>query len=173
MAKQPPLENENQDITLTLKDLIELVKSMNQAGSLDAEAIATIAAKASAQAAESLHPTRDIPYPGISPLNPEGQLANPLPELKGEIYWVGYRLTGDELTRQEIELLNRLTPGDFEIRSRAGDMLPFKVRDLDPGSRTSRRLLILFPCATADQRHNVPTMVDLLQQVLTPDPVPA
>lgn len=162
---QPELKPD-QEVNMTFDQLLQLVRTAASAGTMDAEAIAAIAAKASASAAELLHPTREIPYPGISPFNPEGSLAHPLPELQGDIYWAGYLLRGDELTRQEIELLNQVQAGDYEIRSRSGTDLPFKVRDLDPGSKHSRRLLVLFPCTTADQRHDLPTMVEMLTQVL-------
>jgi hypothetical protein len=171
MAKKDDTQPEmqmDQEVTLSLKDLATLVASMNQQGTLDAEAIAAIAAKATASATAVLQNIDDggRNYPGISCFNPLGEKAHPRPELLGDIYWAGYLLRGDELTREEIELTNQLKPGDWEIRSRGGSTLPFKVRDLDPGSRNSRRLLILFPCATADQRHDVPTMVDMLRQVV-------
>jgi hypothetical protein len=170
MAKKDDTQPEmqmDQEVTLSLKDLATLVASMNQQGTLDAEAIAAIAAKATAAATATFHNLDDHKqHPGISPFNPLGERDHPRPELLGDIYWAGYLLRGDELTREEIELVNQLKPGDWEIRSRGGSTLPFKVRDLDPGSRNSRRLLILFPCATADQRHDVPTMVDMLRQVV-------
>jgi hypothetical protein len=177
MAKKTDEQGEmdmGQEVTLSLKDLATLVASMNQAGTLDATAIAEIAAKATASATAVMQNLDDggRNYPGISCFNPLGEKAHPRPDLLGDIYWAGYLLRGDELTREEIELTNQLTPGDWEIRSRSGTTLPFKVRDLDPGSRTSRRLLVLFPCATADQRHDVPTMVQMLSEVVGV-PVPA
>lgn len=170
MAKKEPesVESEldpSQEVSMTFDQLLQLVRTATAAGTMDAEAIAAIAAKASANAAELLHPTKEAPYPGKSAFNPEGELAHPRPELLGDIYWAGYLLRGDELTREEIELTNRLQPGDYEVRARSGADLPFKVRDLDPGSKHSRRLLVLFPCATADQRHDVPSMVEMLTQV--------
>jgi hypothetical protein len=176
MAKKTDEQGEmdmGQEVTLSLKDLATLVASMNQAGTLDAEAVAAIAAKATAAATATFHNLDDPRrHPGISPFNPLGERDHPRPDLLGDIYWAGYLLRGDELTREEIELTNQLTPGDWEIRSRSGTTLPFKVRDLDPGSRNSRRLLVLFPCATADQRHDVPTMVQMLSEVVGV-PVPA
>lgn len=165
MAKN---EDPQQDVTLNMAQLVDLVQSLTKANALDASAIADIAAKASISAAERLAPPKEHPYPAISAFNPEGELKNPRPALLGDIYWVGYLLRGDELTRQEIELVNGLRPGDYEVRARSGQPLPFKVRDLDPGSRESRRLLVLFPSATADQRHDLPTMVEMLQQVVAP-----
>lgn len=94
--------------------------------------------------------------------------AHPRPELKGDVYWAGYLLRGDELTREEIDLLNQVQPGSYRMRDRGGNDQPFIVRDLDPTVRGSRRLLILFPCTDTDQRHNLPTMVEMLTQVLQP-----
>lgn len=165
MAKTDPAE---QEVTLNMQQLVELVKSMAATSTLDVEAIAAITAKAAVASAELIHPTKDHPYPAISAFNPEGELKNPRPELKGDIYWAGYLLRGDELTRKEIDLLNQLRPGDYELGSRGGTSVPFRVRDLDPGSRDSRRLLVLFPCTTQDQRSELPTMVEMLTQVLQP-----
>ena len=166
MAKTDPTE---QEVTLNMQQLVELVKSMAAANTLDVDAIASITAKAAVASAEMLHPTKEHAYPGISAFNPEGELKNPRPELQGDIYWVGYLLRGDELTRSEIELINRLQPGDYEVVARpGGSLVPFRVRDLDPGSRDTRRLLVLFPCTTADQRSEYLSMSDLLTQIVTP-----
>ena len=65
-------------------------------------------------------------------------------------------------------MLNQVQPGSYRMRDRGGNDQPFIVRDLDPTVRGSRRLLILFPCTDTDQRHNLPTMVEMLTQVLQP-----
>jgi len=167
MAKTDP-STLDQDITLNLQQLADLVKSLNQSGSLDAAAISEIAAKAATQASETLKDQwwDERKYPAISNFNPLGDKAHPRPELNGDIYWAGYLLRGDELTHAEIDLVNQLRPGAYEIRARDGQDLPFVVRDLDPGSKNSRRLLVLFPCTTADQRHALPSMVEMLQQIV-------
>ena len=165
MAKTDTAERE---VTLNMQELVELVKSMAAANTLDVDAIAAITAKAAVASAEMIHPTKEHPYPGISAFNPEGELKNPRPELKGDIFWTGYLLRGDELTRKEIDLLNQLQPGDYEVGRGGEGMVPFRVRNLDPGSRDSRRLLVLFPCTTQDQRSELPTMVEMLTQVLQP-----
>ena len=167
MAKNDPAE---QDVTLNMAQLVELVQSMAKAQMLDAEAISTIAAKAATTASETLKDQwwNEAKYPNISAFNPAGEKAHPRPELKGDVYWAGYLLRGDELTKEEIDLLNQVQPGSYRMRDRGGNDQPFIVRDLDPTVRGSRRLLILFPCTDTDQRHNLPTMVEMLTQVLQP-----
>lgn len=171
MAKrdeQPEL-NTDQEVVLTLAQIIDLAKSMNQQQGLTPDMVAEIAAKATAAATASIAGPKDDYRndPKISVFNPLGDRDHPRPELLGDIYWAGYLLRGDELTKHEIDLLNQVQPGDFEIMSRDGGMLPFKVRDLDPGSKDVRKLLILFPCMTADQRMSLPNMVEMLAQVVS------
>lgn len=167
MAKNDPAE---QDVTLNMSQLVDLVQSLAKANALDAEAISSIAATAATKASETLKDQwwNEAKYPAISAFNPAGDKANPRPELHGDIYWAGYLLRGDELVREEIELLNQVQPGSYRMRDRGGNDQPFIVRDLDPAVRGSRRLLVLFPCTDTDQRHNLPTMVEMLTQVLQP-----
>lgn len=167
MAKNDPVE---QDVTLNMSQLVDLVQSLAKANALDAEAISSIAATAATKASETLKDQwwNEAKYPAISAFNPAGDKANPRPELQGDIYWAGYLLRGDELVREEIELLNQVQPGSYRMRDRGGNDQPFIVRDLDPTVRGSRRLLVLFPCTDTDQRHNLPTMVEMLTQVLQP-----
>jgi len=176
MAKKPdqtePDEQpfpQEQEVTLTFSQLLELVRAGAQQGTLDAEMVATLAAKAAASATATVtnQDVNDFSRdPRKSVFNPLGERDHQNPSLKGDIYWAGYLLKGDELTRQEIELTNQLKPGHYEIQSRSGGMLPFTVTNLDPGSKDVRRLLVLFPCMTADQRYELPTMVEMLNQVL-------
>ena len=168
MAKN---EQPEQEVTLNMQQLVELVKSMAASQSLDASAISTIAAQAATEASKSLREQwwNEATFPNKSAFNPEGDYFNKRPVLHGDIYWAGYLLRGDELTRAEIDLVNQLRPGDYEVMPRGGgEPLPFKVRDLDPGSRNTRRLLVLFPCADPDQRHNLGSMTEMLQQVVAP-----
>lgn len=167
MAKNDPVE---QDVTLNMSQLVDLVQSLAKANALDAEAISSIAATAATKASETLKDQwwNEANYPAISAFNPTCDKANPRPELHGDIYWAGYLLRGDELVREEIELLNQVQPGSYRMRDRGGNDQPFIVRDLDPTVRGSRRLLVLFPCTDTDQRHNLPTMVEMLTQVLQP-----
>lgn len=159
-----------QEVTLNLNQLAELVRQMTSQGQMTAEVVASIAAKAAIEAGEALAGKwwDVVKYPGVSAFNPLGEKAHPRPELAGDIYWSGYLIKGDECTREEIDLLNQLRPGSWLVKSRGGNDLPVVVRDLDPGSRDSRRLLVAFPSSDADQRSDVPSMVDMLTQMLRP-----
>ena len=136
MAKNDPAE---QDVTLNMAQLVELVQSMAKANMLDAEAISTIAAKAATTASETLKDQwwNEAKYPNISAFNPAGEKAHPRPELKGDVYWAGYLLRGDELTREEIDLLNQVQPGSYRMRDRVGRLCRWSVSV--QGNSTSNR----------------------------------
>ena len=112
--------------------------------------------------------------PGISAYSyPEGDLAHPKPDLKCKIYWIGYELQTDTLTPGEIDLLNRLQPGEFRVTKSDGTAIPFKVEAkygdrIDPVTQQFelRELAVWFPCKAADQKQNHGSMVQYLQQAL-------
>src|SRR3990167_4975823 len=73
------------------------------------------------------HP-ENIEHPGISVYSyPEGDHARPKPDLKCKMYWIGYELRTDTLTPQEIDLLNRVQPGEFRVTKADGTGIPFRV----------------------------------------------
>lgn len=174
MAKEPN-QPQPEAVTMTVEQILELVRTAVSSNALDAEAISKIAASAATESSKALRDQwwDERTYPGVSAFNPKGEKEHPRDALVGDIYWAGYLLRGDELVQEEIELINQLRPGDYEILGRDAAALPFVVRDLDPGSKTSRRLLVLFPCRDMDQRHNLPSMREMLRQVVAPAAVPA
>lgn len=90
-------------------------------------------------------------YPRVSAFNPAGDKANPRPEIVGEVFWVGSLLQKDELTPNEITLLNQIEPGAY------GPEGSWVVRDLHPGrDRSKRKLLVLFPCTDETARAALP-----------------
>lgn len=108
---------------------------------------------------------REREYPGISPLNPEGDLANPRPEIDGEIFLVGWKMDSRFHTHEEIALLNALQPGAYFIRGGDGSTVRVEVVSLEPGIENSRKLYIHVPHQSADQRARLPhSLVDLLKQ---------
>jgi len=117
------------------------------------------------------HP-ENIDHPGIGIYSyPEGDLAHPKPALQCKIYWVGYELRTDTLTPTEIELLNRLKPGEFRVTKADGTGIPFRVSakhsdKLDANGRpTLEELSVWFPCK-GDARQNHLSMTSYLQQAL-------
>lgn len=152
-------------MTLTgdqLKDLLASVAQMVRGDQMNAEMVATMTAKAAAQAAAAVQEKwyDERKYHRISAFNPLGDLEHPRPDLAGEIYWVGTLLRGDELTGEEIDLLNRLEPGLYHKGQ-------WTVTNLEPGNPDKRRLLVLFPCSTVDQRNDLPrTMAAMLREMV-------
>lgn len=116
--------------------------------------------------------------PGYSVLNPLGEKDHPRPELRRDIWWVGYHLQKSELLREEILLLNQIVPGEYDLRDDMGRLVRakfFKVVARDP-QLPDGPLQVSFPCASEDDRNLLARfdrgrgMVDLLLQIV-PKPV--
>jgi len=119
-------------------------------------------------------------FPDISPLNPLGELAHPRPNLRREVWWVGFHLPKNELMREEIELLNQLKPGEYDLKDDMGRVVRtrfFRVVARDP-QIPDGPILVTFPCTSEDDRNLLARfdrgrgMVDLLHQMV-PKKVPA
>lgn len=104
--------------------------------------------------------------PLVSSLNPLGERDHPRPELKCKMIWVGYKMAKDTLTRQEIELLNRLQPGDYRVTKADGRTIPFKVTPKYTDNGNLEHLNIHFPCKLAEDRQNHLSMVSYLSEAL-------
>jgi hypothetical protein len=93
-------------------------------------------------------------FPNISAFNPRGENktvgGRPRPPLKGEIAWVGTPVVWHEQTYDEIQLLNQIEAGTYHNGE-------WTVRDMTPGVKGSRKLLVTFPCKTHDERANLPS----------------
>ena len=111
--------------------------------------------------------------PGISVYSyPEGELAHPKEPLKCKMFWVGYEMKTDTLTPIEVQLLNRLTPGDYRVTKADGVQVPFKVAAkysdrVDPitSQFVLDELAVWFP-SKDEHRQNHGSMVSYLQQAL-------
>lgn len=156
-----PEEPKAQKLELTLDTFTKLV-----------EGIAAKVAEVSGQAAATAHqaitkPEDPSQYHRKSVFNPLGEKEHPRPELVRDIFWVGYRLQKEELTYDEIVLLNQLKPGYYMDGF-------FKVQETEPGMPSSP-LRVTFPCQTPDQRSNLARfdrgrgMVDMLEQMVPPE----
>lgn len=74
-------------------------------------------AQMSADAHERAANPSNKTHPGISVFSyPEGDRARPRPELKCEMFWVGYPLSLDDTTAAELELLNQAEPGIYQFQ---------------------------------------------------------
>lgn len=145
-----------------LKTLLAEVANLVKKDGLDEQNVAEMSAKAAAAAVQSVQERwyDERKYPMKSVFNPAGDLEHPRPDLTGEIYWVGTLLNKAELTTDEITLLNRLEPGLYHKGK-------WTVTNLEPGNPDKRRLLVLFPCSTIDQRNDLPrSMTAMLREMV-------
>ncbi len=104
--------------------------------------------------------------PGISSYSyPEGDLKHPRAPLKCEMFWVGYPLDLDTLKPDEIDVLNKLEPGNFTVRKANGNLIPFTVEAKRTLGGQIQQLWINFPCK-GDQSTDHGSMVSYCQQAL-------
>lgn len=159
MAKdeQKPAELTTTGTPMTQEQFLAAIRELVQAQQLDAQAIASIAAKAAGDVFEKTNGQFwDIRnYPGVSVFNPDGEKNHPRPEINGEVFWLGYLLHKDEQTREEIELINQIQPGIYNGAG-AEPHSPWLVMNLLPGVQGKRKLLVLFPCKDETDRANLP-----------------
>lgn len=100
-------------------------------------------------------------WPGVSVYSyPEGEVARPKPKLINKVFWVGYDLTPDTLTPSEIEAVNSLKPGDYQVTKADGQKIAFKVNakytdiiNPETNTFTIESLSVSFPCK-GEARHN-------------------
>ena len=104
--------------------------------------------------------------PAISFLNPLGERDHPRPELKCRIVWAGYEESKESLTREEIELLNQVQPGDYRVTKADGVSIPFTVKGKTGNNGRLEMLRFSFPCKNVEDRMGIRSKVDWLKEVL-------
>ena len=130
-------------------------------------------AKYEAEAHARLTRRENERHPGISVYsNPKGDLADPKPNLKCKMFWVGYPLEKDTLTPDEVTWLNHVEQAGTEA---APLEVPFTRTDGSTdtmciwGEKDThgqwQRLLFNFKCQ-GQHKHNLPSMVAMLREVL-------
>jgi hypothetical protein len=116
--------------------------------------------------AEATRPRENRFPPEISYLNPLGERDNPRPELKCKMFWVGYKLSKEVLTKEEIDLLNKIQPGSYRVHKSDGRSIPFVVAAKDDESGRLEKLSFHFPCKNRDDRQNHMPMASYLREAL-------
>lgn len=104
--------------------------------------------------------------PLISFLNPYGERDRPRPELKCKMHWVGYEMTKDGLSHEEIALLNQTEPGEYRVTKSNGSSIPFTIHAVKASNGKIERMTFHFPCKTTDDRHDHRSMVEYLKEIL-------
>lgn len=154
-----------------LKDVIKtaVAEAVIATKSNDPNEMATLAAQAAASAAKTLQDQwwDEKTYPEISSLNPLGEKDHPRPEIVGEVFWAGARLRKGDLTREEIDLVNLLQPGDYWFTGNDDARLLLQIINLEPAGSNQRRLQVKLPGLTdPNTRSNYPSMRRILSEVV-------
>ena len=113
-----------------------------------------------------LHPVNET-FPEKSCYNPLGERDHPRPPLKCEMFLGPYPLEPQTLHTKEIEYLNKLEAGSYEVTKGDGTIVPFHViPKLRLDGRSVERFTIAFPCADDDQKQNFPSFTQMLKEVV-------
>lgn len=162
----PPQANpvDNQDLALAILSLAEAIKSGKSDTSALAGQLAGIEKFLLDQEGQRSH--ENLYPPMKSDMNPEGEKDSPRPELKCRMFWVGYKMTKDNLRKSEIELLNRIQPGEYRVTKGDGKNIPFTVTPRVDAAGKLDRLSFYFPCKDADDRASHLSMESYLREVL-------
>ena len=173
-ASTPPAPAVDPTIAAVLAQMGQLIAQLAQAKASDSSVEQNAAYRQIELIEKLITKTQpeNIHHPGISAFSyPEGDQAHPKPDLQCKIFWVGYDLRPETLTPQEIDLLNRLTPGEYRVTKSDGTNIPFRVtaRHSDKlnakGVPALEALEVWFACK-GEYKQNHMSMVSYLQQVL-------
>jgi hypothetical protein len=104
-----------------------------------------------------------------SPFNPAGDRDHPRPELKCDIRHCGVSLSRTTLTVTEIDLLNRLEPGEYWIRKTDGseEKVTIVPKLLDTGDGYAiLNIRMDVKDETGTKKHGWPSLANLCRQIL-------
>jgi hypothetical protein len=104
--------------------------------------------------------------PEVSHYNPLGERDNPRAELKCKMVWVGYSMTKEALTREEVNLLNQVEPGDYRVTKADGSTIDFKVDCRKDRAGRPELMTFHFPCKNREEKMNHMGTVSYLKEVL-------
>jgi hypothetical protein len=104
--------------------------------------------------------------PEISAYNPKGDRDNPRPELRCKMIWVGFNLTKEALSLEEIELINQVKPGVYRVNKADGSNIELEVSGRNDTAGRPELLTFHFPCKAGSDRHNHMPMTAYLKEVL-------
>lgn len=153
MAKDEP-QKPPTEAPVTRDELLTLVQALVASQSLTAEKVREIATAATVDAYDRTSGKfwDEKLYPKKSDFNPRGDKDFPRDRIIGEVFWLGFKLSENELTQREIELINQIEPGIY------GQNGTWVVHNMQPGStdRAKRKLLIFFPNKDEDARTRLP-----------------
>ena len=153
MAKDEPIKAQP-EAPVTRDELLTLVQALVASNSLTADKVREIATAATVDAYDKTSGKfwDEKNYPKKSDFNPRGDKDFPRDRIVGEVFWLGFKLSENELTPGEIALINQLEPGIY------GQNGTWVVHNMQPGStdRSKRKLLVFFPNKDEDARSRLP-----------------
>jgi len=140
------------NINLSFEQLKELLgTAQGAAGSISPTEVANIAAQAAAKARRP----ENNPGPLVSDFNPDGERDHPRPPLRSTMYFgsspIGTPQDNSQLTTDEIQALNTVTPGYYNITKMDGSKVVIEVRGRVNSNRKLERLWFLLPEGDEDK----------------------
>jgi hypothetical protein len=107
------------------------------------------------------------PEHSVYTVHPDGTYGEPgtKPTLRCKTNWCGRDLSGDTETVEEIQLLNRLEPGEYRVTKADGSSTPFKVSASRSDAGKLDAISVWFPCNKEHRQNHMP-MASYLRQVL-------
>ena len=82
------------------------------------------------------------------------------------MFWVGYDLRAESLTREELDVLNRMEPGHYRVTKADGKSIPFDVQARQDDAGKLESLAFHFPCKGPDEQQSHNSMQMYLQMCL-------
>jgi len=154
---RPPKEKP-EGTSVSLEDLVEALRGAQGSG-LTKDDLSEVMEQNAEGMRRALKP-ENARHPDVSVFNPEGERDHPRPKLRRKTFWAGQELHHDELTTTEIDLFNKV---EHSLEARNGSWRAELRRTAKDGQA---ELHIVFPCASVDDRMELPGMVLLMQELL-------
>lgn len=129
---------------------------------------------ANTAAADAIRKSQDpsnMFVPNVSVFNPRGERDHPRPKLKCRMF-LPWEAEVESLTREEIELLNLLEPGEFYIRRNDESRILIEIKaNVNPNTGAFDRLLMNSETGFNNDYHwLIPPMRNMLRQILNQRP---
>lgn len=160
MAKDEISQAElNLEILKTLKEIRSQAAAGTDVGDVLEKVTSTLEAVSTRTMPENREHTR------ISHFNPTGKRDHERPQLKCDMWWVGYPETPETLTDAEIEALNTLQPGHYFVTKGNGDRIAFTVTPRQNSIGKLERLEIMFPCK-GDQSSDHRSKIEYIHEAM-------
>lgn len=145
-------------VTLTVDALKDFGEAIGNAIAAKIGDVSQVSADAAAKAHLSVQGGAPIPDDRKSVFNPKGDREHPRPQLARETWFCGYRLQWEELTRDELEALNRIKPGVYHDGR-------WKVEERTPGMPNGPLMISLAEIGDKDQRASLPSLLAIAREL--------